>query len=81
MEACFGAGGSFDDLDGEQSGDENEELTTTYGGTAFPIVHFNTQDSDSSSWNFFIDPGNWWQVMEILPPLVLVPFSQTLVDV
>lgn len=83
LAACFGDAEAEEDQNvGEEDGDnadgENLMMATMYGGMPFPTSTACTSTSsshqnDDSSWNFFIDPGNWWQAMEVLPPAVLVP--------
>jgi hypothetical protein len=68
--------------DGDEENLELTSATTTYGGTAFPVIPSTSSTTqtrttdDDSCWNFFIDPGTWWQAMEVLPPSVLVPVSE-----
>lgn len=86
LAACFGDDVEEGEQNGEGEVEEDEDeddenvmmMAAMYGGTPFPISSTSpsipsTQQNGDSSWNFFIDPGNWWQAMEVLPPAVLVP--------
>jgi len=80
LAACFGDEQEEENEEiVEEDDDENMMMGARNDGTSytpFPISSTctaSTQQNVDSSWNFFIDPGNWWQAMEVLPPAVLIP--------
>ena len=84
LAACFGDEENSQNEEEEENeqgtienGSDGDLNMPIYGGTFFPTIEITGEASSQadSAWNFFVDPQNLWQAMEVLPPSVLVPAS------